>query len=322
MRTGAVAASYALTVFILITLNFVLPRAMPGSPVDAQLSLGSPTYVYDDHARAELAEYYGLDRSLPDQYLDYLGGLATGDLGVSIVNRRSVAVLVGEHLPWTLLLMVTSATLATVGGALAGIHSGWRPGRRVDGGLLGTFIVLQNVPVYVLATLVLLTFATGLGWFPMAGARTSFASFGLVDQVSDVVRHLVLPASVLAVSLAAFQYLLTRAGMVSELGADYLLAGRAKGLDDRRLKYAYAARNAMLPLVANTAVTLSAAVTEMVFVERIFAYPGLGSLLVGSIGSRDYPVLQACFLVLALLVVSLNFLADLVTRRLDPRIAA
>ena len=322
MRAGAVVASYATTIFVLITLNFAVPRAMPGDPIEAQLSVGSPTYVYDEQARAELAEHYGLDRPLMVQYADYLGGLATGDLGVSIVSRRPVAAVVAEHLPWTLLLMATGATMATVIGVVVGIHSGWRRGRPLDSGLFGFFVVVENVPVYVVATLAVLVLAGGLGWFPLAGAETPFSSYGPLERVSDVARHIALPASVLALNLAPFQYLLARAGMVGELGSDYLVGGRAKGLAERRLKYRYAARNAMLPVVANTAVTLSAAVTAMVFVERVFAYPGLGSLLVGAIGSRDYPVLQACFLVLALMVVTLNLLADVVSRHLDPRTAA
>lgn len=322
MGLRGLAVSYLVTMLLLVTVNFVLPRALPGNPIEAQLAAGSPTYVYDDQARDQLTRYYGLDRPVAAQYGEYLRGLVTGDLGVSTTNRRPVVDLVGERLPWTLLLMGAATLLATVLGAVAGVQSGWRKGRRIDGGLLALFVTLQNVPVYLLATFVLGLFAVGLGWLPLAGGSTPFAAYGPLGQVGDVVRHLVLPAGVLAAHLAAFQYLLVRASMVSELGADYLLLGQAKGLRARRLQYRYAARNALLPVVANTAVTLSAAVTGTVFVERVFAYPGIGRLLFDSIGSRDYPVLQACFLVLAIMVVSLNLLADLATRRLDPRTAA
>ena len=155
----------------------------------------------------------------------------------------------------------------------------------------------------------------------LAGARSPFAELGLLGQVRDIAWHLVLPACVLAVGLAASQYLVMRAGMVTQLGADHLLLGRAKGLRERRLKYRYAARNALLPVVSMTAIHLGFAVTGAVVVERVFAYPGLGRYLYESIGARDYPAIQGGFLVITVLVVSVNAVADVLIRRLDPRTA-
>lgn len=304
---------------MLVSLNFLLPRAMPGDPIDAQLRVGSPTYVYDENARADLAAYYGLDRPIGAQYLDYLADLAQGDLGRSVSTRTPVSKLIKDRLPWTMLLVTTGVAIATVLGFLAGVHAGWRRERRSDSGLLTAFVTLQNVPSFVLASLALLVFAVQLSWFPLGGARTPFSSYGTLASVADIIRHLTLPALVLATEVAALQFLLARGGVVSELGADYLVLGRVKGLTDRRLKYRYAARNAMIPVVSNTAVQLGLAVTGTVFVERVFAYPGVGRLLFESIGDRDYPAIQGCFLVITVLVLTLNFLADILHRRLDPR---
>jgi peptide/nickel transport system permease protein len=315
------AASYAVTVFVLVSLNFLLPRAMPGNPVDAQLSVGSPTYLYDERARADLTAYYGLDRPLGAQYVDYLAGLGRGDLGVSVSTHTPVSKLLVARVPWTLLLVATGGAVATAVGVLAGIHAGWRRERRSDRGLLATFVGLQNVPSFVLASLVLLVFAVQLGWFPLSGARTPFASFGTVGLAGDVARHLVLPALIVATDVAAYQFLLARAGVVGEMGSDYLVLGRVKGLAERRLKYRYAARNGLLPVVSNTAVQLGAAMTGAVFVERVFSYPGVGQLLFESIAARDYPVIQGCFLVVTVLVLTVNFLAEAVYRRIDPRTA-
>ncbi len=321
-RSGfGLVGSYLATLFALVTLNFLLPRAMPGGPIEAQLSAGSPSYVYDEAARARLSAYYGLDRPLVVQYGDYLKGLARGDLGASLSTRTPVSRLIVDRLPWTLLLVGTGVALATVGGFLAGVHAGWRRERSADRGLLIAFVALQNVPSFVLASLVLLVFSVQLGWFPLGGAVTPFASYGTVAMVADVGRHLALPALVLATQVAAFQFLLARGSVVSELGADYLVLGRVKGLAERRLKYRYAARNALLPVVSNTAVELGLAVTSAIFVERVFSYPGVGRLLFESIGGRDYPVIQACFLVITVLVLTLNLLADVIYRRLDPRTA-
>lgn len=313
---------YLVTVFVLVTLNFILPRAMPGNPVEAQLSVGSPTFVYDEQARAELNAYYGLDRPLVEQYGRYLADLARGDLGVSISNHTPVAKLIKAKLPWTLLLAATSVLLATAIGFLAGIHAGWRRQRRSDTSLLTAFVVSQNIPSFILASLALLLFAVQLQWFPLGGERTPFSSYGTLESIADIGRHLVLPALVVASEVAAFQFLLTRSSVVSQLGSDYLVLGRVKGLTERRLKYRHVARNAALPIVGNTAVQLGLSITVMVFVERVFAYPGIGGLLYQSISTRDYPVIQGGFLVVTLLVLSLNFGADLIYRRLDPRTRA
>ncbi|MPZ67530.1 MAG: ABC transporter permease subunit [Pseudonocardiaceae bacterium] len=317
---GSLTFTYAVTVFILITLNFFLPRALPGDPITSLLESGTPSYVQNDELRAELEEYYGLDRSVLEQYADYLGNLAQGDLGVSIRYNVPIAELVGERLPWTLLLISSAMALAIVVGWISGIHSGWRRGRPVDRGLLSVFLALRSFPVFFLGSIALFVFAVTFDLVPLAGARSlSAADMGPLERVGDIGYHLLLPAVVLASQFAGGHYLLMRAGMVGELGSDHLRGGRAKGLRERRLKYRYAARNALLPVVTVTTLQLGSAVTGSILVETVFAYPGMGRLVFDSIEFRDYPALQACFLILSLFVVTANFLTDLLYRRLDPR---
>jgi len=269
-----------------------------------------------------LASYYGLDRPMLEQYGHYLGGIAHGDLGRSISENRPVSSLIAERLPWTLLLVLTAIGLASLVGVVAGMHSGWRRGKRMDRGLLAVFLGLLSVPEFFLGSMVLFVLAVRLDWFPLAGARTPFVTGGSpFEQILDIGHHLVLPAGVLALGLTASQYLYMRAGMVSELGAGYLLLGRAKGLSERRLKYRYAARNALLPVVTVTSLQLSLAVSGSIFVERVFAYPGMGQLANSAANGRDYPLLQGAFLVFALIVVTVNLLTDLLYARLDPRTA-
>lgn len=314
------AAIYALTVFILITLNFFLPRAVPGDPITSLLTSGTPSYVQSDELRAELEEYYGLDRPVLEQYVDYLRNLTQGDLGVSIRYNVPVAELVAERLPWTLLLVFSGMALAVVGGWIAGINSGWRRGRAADRGLLSMFLALRSFPVFFLGSIALFVLAVTFDLVPLAGAQSLSADMGPLERAVDIGHHLLLPAVVLASQFAGGHYLLMRAGMVGELGSDHLRGGRAKGLRERRLKYRYAARNALLPVVTVTALQLGGVVISgSILVETVFAYPGMGRLVFDSIEFRDYPVLQACFLILSLFVVTLNFLADLLYRRLDPR---
>lgn len=315
--------TYVLALFLLVNLNFFLPRALPGDPVDALFAAASPSYVRDDATRAELTRYYRLDGSMTEQYSSYLSALARGDLGVSIRENVSVSELLLTRLPWTALLITTALVISAVVGLVAGVHSGWRTGRSVDRRLLASFIVIGNVPTYLLASLALLVFAVKLRWVPLSGARTPFAtSSTLLTQAADVVHHVLLPAMVLAASLVVFQYLVMRASMVSELGADYLLAGEAKGLSERRLKYRYAARNALLPVVTMQALKIRVAVGTAIFVERVLAYPGLGLLLINAVAGRDYPLMQGAFLVLSFTVLTANLVIDLLYERLDPRTAA
>jgi len=321
---GRRLAAYLVTVFVLVTINFFLPRSLPGDPLDALFDTSGTDYVQDDELRAELAAYYGLDRPLPVQYVDYLTALARGDLGTSVRYNVPAADLIGERLPWTLLLVGAGLTLAVVVGMAAGVHSGWRRGGRSDRGLLVLFLGVGQFPAFFLASIALFVFAVHLGWAPLAGARTPFApDEGLVIQAIDIGHHLMLPAAVMALSLVTDYYLVMRASIVGELGADYLVGGRVKGLRERRLKYRYAARNALLPTVSLVAARAGVAMSGLtIFIETVFGYPGIGRLVFDAVSFRDYPVLQACFLVLGVLTVTANFVADLVYGRLDPRVSA
>lgn len=315
--------SYLATVLLLLAINFFLPRAMPGDPLTALADPSAPTYVQDPATRLALDRYYGLDRPLVSQFGHYLLGLAHGDLGTSIRYEVPVSQLVAERLPWTLLLVFAALFIAAVLGLPAGINSGWRRGRPADRGLLAVFLAVRNVPSFFLGSLALYVLGGRLGWVPLSGARTPFATdLTAIGQVADVAAHLVLPALVLAAHFSAGYYLLMRAGTVNELGADYLLLGRAKGLTERWLKYRYAGRNALLPVVTLLGMQFGFAVTGSIFVETVFAYPGMGRLVFDSVSFRDYPALQGCFLVLSLAVVGVNLLVDLLYARLDPRTAA
>lgn len=314
-------ASYVATVLVLITFNFALPRLMPGNPIDALMAFGSPSYVTDDETRANLAEYYNLDESVPEQYVHYLGALVRGDLGVSIVSNVSVADELGGRLGWSFLLVVTAIAISMVIGLPAGVHSGWKRGKRLDRGLLGFFLSVQNLPIFVVASVVFLVFSAQLGIFPLGGATTPFNEYSGVRQLLDVAHHLALPALMMGIDFATYEYLVMRSSMVSELGSDYLLGGRAKGLRERRLKYRYAGRNALLPVVTVLGLHFGAAVTGLVFVEQIFSYPGVGGYMIDAVGTRDYPAMQGAFLVLTITVVTTNFVVDLLYRKLDPRTA-
>ena len=321
-RWWVAPTTYMATVFVLIILNFAIPRLMPNDPIDALMAFGSTTYVQSDETRAELARYYGLDKSLPQQYVHYLKGLAKGDLGVSVYNNVPVRRDLGGKVGWTFLLLATAAGVSMLIGIPLGIHSGWKRGKRVDRGLLAFFLGYQNLPIFVLGAAAFVVLSAKLGLFPYGGGATPFNEYDGLAQAADLARHLALPALLLGLDAATYQYLVMRSSMVGELGSDYLLLGRAKGLRERRLKYGYAGRNALLPVVSVIGLQFGVGITSVIFIESIFAYPGIGSYLFQAVGTRDYPAMQGAFLVLTISVVTVNLLVDVLYRRLDPRTAA
>jgi peptide/nickel transport system permease protein len=314
--------SYLVMVFALITLNFFLPRAMPGDPIESLLARGVQDFHSGEETKAALTEYYGLDKPLLTQYVDYLGNLAQGDLGRSIISNEPVTDELARRVPWTVLLISTSLALAAAIGIFFGVQSGWKRDRPIDRALMTGLLTVREFPPMLLGSLALFLFSVKLGWFEVGRTESADISYNFVGRVFDILWHLTLPMLVLTAGLAVGFYLRMRAGMVTELGSDYLLLGRAKGLRPRRLKYRYAARNALLPVVTNGAIEIGFAVTANIIVESVFSYPGLGELMISGAAERDYPRMQGAFLVFSLGVVTVNALADVVSRRLDRRITA
>ena len=313
---------YALTLAAVVVVVFALPRAMPGDPLSALNDPDNSVYINDQIVRTKVEAYYGLDKPLPAQFEHYVGRLAHGDFGFSIARKRPVAGLLRDHLPWTLLLMGVSILLASVLSFMAGVAATWRRGRFSDRSLMTGMTVAQAIPEYALAAVLLIAFAVVLPIFPLAGARTPFADQGTVAGVLDVARHLVLPAGALTLSLLGTKFLFVRNTMMSALGADYMVLARAKGLPDRLLKYRHAGRNALLPFLTLVGIQVGYAVGGAVFIESVFAYPGMGSLILDAVEARDYPVLEATFLVLAVVVLAVNLVLELVYARVDPRVGA
>lgn len=315
-------AAYLATLWVVLTLNFFLPRLLPGDPLAALLDPESSDYVFNAEVRAALEAYYGLDRPLLAQYAAYLGGAVTGDLGHSIRLNRPVGELLAAHLPWTLLLTGTALGLASLLGLLGGAEAAWKRGSATDRLLTAASVVAGNAPVYFVGLMLLILFGAELGWLPLAGGRTPFASYNNpLAAAADVGRHLVLPALTLTLALLGVQFLLVRYSVAGILGEDFMLVARAKGLRTARLKWGHALRNALLPFVAHLAAHAGLAITGAVFIETLFQYPGMGRLIFEAVGARDYPLIQGVFLVVAVMVLTANLLADWLNTRLDPRLA-
>jgi peptide/nickel transport system permease protein len=318
-----VVALYLVTMFVVVTVVFAIPRAMPGDPIAARQDPSDALFVSDANARKHLLAYYDLDHPLVVQYVHYLGRIAHGDLGWSISNNAKVSRLIAKHLSWTLLLMGTALAASSAVSFLAGVSAGWSRGRRADRLLVVVLTGMRSIPEYALATVLLIVFAVLLPVFPLYGAKTPFAEYQTVfAHVGDIARHLALPALTLTLSQIGTKFLLVRNTTISILGEDYMVLARAKGLAVRRQEFHHAGRNALLPFLTVLGIQVGFAVGGAVFIESVFAYPGMGTLILTAVSARDYPVLEGCFLTLATTVLLANLAIELVYARLDPRVGA
>lgn len=297
----------------IVVATFLVIHLAPGDPVVALGGQTGDAAYYDD-----LRARYGLDRPLPTQFAVYARRLATGDLGSSFVQGRPVVDIIGERLGPTLLLMGTALVLSTAGGIALALLATRRPFGPVDFGVGTAALLGYAVPVFWLAQVVLLVVAFRSGWFPVQGMTNARAGYTGRAAVADVAHHLVLPAAVLAVAELALTSRVTRAGLLEQLGQDYVRTARAKGA--RRVTIRHALPNALLPVVSVVGTRIGLLFAGAILTETVFAWPGLGRLLLSATRTRDHPVLLGLVLLVALSVVLVNLVTDLVYTRIDPRI--
>lgn len=310
-------AQYGAVLVAAIALNFALPRLAPGDAIDYLLPPEQAGALTPEQ-RAEILDRFGLNDPLPEQFGDYVAGIARGDLLVSIRFGRPVTSLLAERVGWTLLLVGGALVLSTVIGALLGFRSAWRRGTSADTGTMAGMMFLDALPPFFVGMLLLLAFSVGLGWFPSYGALAPSDAGGL-ESIGEVLKRAVLPIATLAVAGLGPMYLVARSALVSELAEDYVLMAEAKGLTDKEVRR-HASRNALLPVSTVALVGLGTLVGGAAVVETVFSYPGLGRLIYESVLARDYPVIQGAFLLLIVTVVVANLLNDLAYPYLDPRV--
>ena len=315
---------FVITLWAALTLNFLLPRLMPGSPVDAALGKLASAGVPITNAERQAVEIQlGVpNASLISQYGDYLRNIATLRFGTSYsFPTQTVARTIGTALPWTLILVGVTTIVAFAVGTLLGVYAGWRRGRLADSTVTLGSTFFGAFPPFWLGLLLLYLLAFKLGWFPIKGGysdgTTPNWSFSFAG---DAIRHSVLPAVTLAVTTLSGWVLGMRNNMINTLGEDYVTFAEANGLRGRTVALLYAARNALLPNVTAFGLQLGAVVSGSVLVEGVFSYPGIGGLLFTAVTNHDFPLMQALFLVITLSMLVAIFIVDLLYVRLDPRV--
>lgn len=291
---------------------------MPGSPL--QLLAGEDVGLLSSEAKAAVLARHGLDQPLWRQFTIYIGQLARGDLGYSYRQRRPIRAIILDRLPWTILLAGSALALSAVIGVIVGTLAAWRRGRISDLGTLSLFIFLDSMPSFWLGMILVALFAAHRRWFPVFGAQSPFADYTGWATVLDVLRHLALPLATLTLVTIAGLFIITRYATLEILGEQYITVARAKGLSEWRVIFRHALRNALLPVITVFMLSLGFVVSGATVIETVFAWPGLGRLMFEAVLQRDYPVLQATFMMVTVCVIAANLVADLLYPLVDPRV--
>jgi peptide/nickel transport system permease protein len=307
-----------LTLWAALTVNFIIPRVMPGNEAQAVLATLKGVNPAALHA-LEIQFGVNVHQNVLVSYFEYLKNCLTGQFGVT---AQGVPVMseIFSKLPWTLGLVGVTTVIAFAIGTAAGIASAWRRGGRLDAILPPTLFIISTIPVFFVGLLLIYVFAVKLQWLPLSGNYSIGATptFSL-SFIWDVLKHAILPAVSLTVVTAGLWVYSMRNNMITTISEDYVKTGRAKGLPDRRVEYDYAARNAILPNLTGFAMQLGYVLGGAIVIEYLFSYPGLGYLFYTATTDHDLPLMQGLFLFYTLAVLICVLIADLVTAVLDPR---
>ncbi len=315
---------YLLAAWVAITVSFLLPRVVPGNPVAGAVARASQSGNCNEQCVIAIEEQlgYNVHTSIWDQYVQYLGNLAHGDLGHSWSENAPVASLIVQYLPWTVVMLGVGTTFAFLGGSVVGTLVAWRRGSWTDW-LIPFATFFQALPYFFLAIVLVLFFGqtgTMFKWFPSLfgyDIYTTDAGWNL-PYIQSVLAHALLPTATIVLSSMAGFILSIRNQVITIMDEDFVLVAQAKGLPGRTVVW-YAVRNALLPVVANFTIALSLIVGGQILVEIVFNYPGIGFHLFDALAKLDYPLVQGIFVVLTLVVLVVNLFADVVYVAIDPR---
>lgn len=308
-----------LMILLVSTMIFFLFRVMPGDPTAYIIDPSIPP-----EARAQLLSRYGLDKGLWTQYTIFMKDLVRLEFGNSYFYNRPVLGLIGEKLPATLILMLSAMLIAYLFGTLYGAYMAWKRGSLMETSGIVFVLFFRSAPTFWVGLMAIILFSANLGWFPAQGMRVAGTPSGNFAQMYlnwDFLHHLILPSLVAALYFMATPLLVMRNSMLEVLSEDYVEMARAKGIKERKVLLRHAARNALLPVVTSGALFIGSAIGGQVLIEVVFSWPGLGREIVTAVTRRDYPLAQACFIIISTTVMLMNLVADLLYAALDPRIS-
>lgn len=300
-----------LQIFAVATIVFTILQVMPGDPAELMLEANGTFPAHD--VVVAMRETMGLDKPVLVQYGNWIANLARLDFGMSYYNKVPVSELIRQRLPHTLELALVAVLLASVLGITVGIISSRQRGKAVDYILTGFTVFGVSVPSYVLGAILVLLFSLVLGWLPASG-------FERVTRFGEHLRFLILPAVTLAMGLAATIARITRSSMLEEINREYIQTLRAKGLRERLVIYKHALRNSLIPTITVIGLQLGSLIGGTVVIENIFSWPGLSTLMIQAVNHRDYPLIEACVVVIAASYIFINMAVDILFHIIDPKV--
>lgn len=313
-----------ITIMVAVSFTFYLVRQMPGDIIhtlalEIQTRQGVSYNEAREIAKTQLA--YDPDVPIYEQYIKYIGNLARGNLGLSLVYRIPVADIIKQALPWTIFITSSSVIISFILGTLLGTTIAWKRKSILDPIITLYATVTQAIPDFLIGLMLLVFFGVTLRWFPMRGAYGPDVDPGFnLPFILDVLYHAILPVLAFSIQAVGGWALAMKASATAVLGEDYINVAKAKGLSEGRIIIDYLGRNAILPQITSLAITLGAMLGGSMLVETIFGYPGVGFFLGRAIGTRDYTMIQGLFLVTTVAIIFANLIADVVYTKLDPRI--
>ena len=312
---------FLITAWAALTINFILPRLMPGNPAEVMIAKFRGRLNPQAISALEIAFGLNVHQNIFIQYVDYLKSMAVGNFGVSVsFYPTSVSQVLSQAIPWTIGLFGTSTVIAFLLGTILGIRTSWKRNSVSSSVIVPFSLFLNSMPYFWFALVIEYIFAFELGWFPLGGAYSSSGGLSGFMLIESILYHAILPATTIIVTAMGGWLLTMRNNMISVLSDDFVTFARAKGLPDRVIEYKYAAGNAILPSFTGFAMAIGFVISGALLTEIVFSYPGVGYLLYQSVLNIDYPLMQAIFLFIAIAVLVANFIADIVYVFLDPRV--
>ena len=313
---GKRALSGLLVVLLSVCFNFTLIRLAPGDPIRIMAGTDNP----NEEMIEALQQKYGLDKSIPEQFVMFLGNVAKGDLGYSYISDESVIKLIGEKIGPTLALSLTAVLLSVTIGTLIGIYAARKNGSKFDQFVCSISYVFDATPGFWLGLLMILIFASTLKWFPTSGMVNLRANYKGFAYFADVCRHLVLPITTMVLTQTPYYFRIARSSVLQVMSEDFITTFKATGMKESRIFNKYVLRNAILPTVTVLGMSLAFLLSGSVLIETVFAWPGMGRLMFSSISKRDYPVLTGIYLVTSVVICIAMILVDILYGFIDPRI--
>lgn len=303
---------------IILVFNFALPRLMPGDTVLMLVGMD------EDLVTANEYEYYrektGADKPLTAQFWDYVSGIFKGDLGYSYHHKASISALIAQRLPATLQISVPAVLISSLIALVLGCLMGMRKGGRLEGAVTAVQIIIDAVPVFLAGLLLITVFAFKLAWLPTGALSSIRVPEGHFAALADRLKHLVLPVSTLVLASVPAKYLMVCSTVSRQRDEKYVLYAKSKGLSNSKLVFRHILPNICQPFIAMVGMSVGFVVSGSLVIENIFSITGMGSLISQAITARDYPVLQGCLFVSALVIVIANLLTDLLCYALDPKV--